>query len=254
MVLVCLVKNAQHHVEPVVDLSVQSGNLDNDAVMGQAFHKGVRQSLCYDILVVVTGLVAHVQYGFFYLPHLMTKQIDGHHRKRIVAGHILRIAVLHPQILAEAQRLRLYPRLLQLHKDKTLRAVGLTDGGSEVYAEHRQVLALVVAILMRTYLHARHVLFQKCRQDGSGYTLVFHQIFEHHVVYRIRYYHIASFLIGCLLQRYEKELVCNKKRASFVWFYMKIYLNLHRVSQHCHFLHFLHLMLIPSDLRSFSCT
>ncbi|MBQ9186226.1 MAG: hypothetical protein IJ144_00195, partial [Prevotella sp.] len=70
----------------------------------------------------------------------------------------------------------------------------------------------------------------------------------------IRYYHIASLLIGCLLQRYEKELVCNKKRASFVWFKMKIYLNLHRVSLHCHFLHFLHPELISSDLRSFSCT
>ena len=48
-----LIKDAQHHVQTVVDMSVQTGNLYDDAVMCQAVDERIRQSPRHDVTVVV---------------------------------------------------------------------------------------------------------------------------------------------------------------------------------------------------------
>ena len=53
LILVRLVENAQHLVEPVVYLSMQAGYLHNDAVVCQALHKGIGQPFRHKVAVVV---------------------------------------------------------------------------------------------------------------------------------------------------------------------------------------------------------
>ena len=71
LVAVRLVEDAQHPFEAVVDVSVQARNLDDDAVMCQAVHERVGQSLGDDVPVVVARLLVDIQYGFFDAAHLM---------------------------------------------------------------------------------------------------------------------------------------------------------------------------------------
>ena len=101
-----LVKDAQHHVKPVVYMTVQTRNLNNDAVMRQTVHKSVWKTLCHDVVIIVTRLVAHVQHGFLNVPHLMAQQIDGHHRQGMTSiRHVFRVRIVHAQILPETKRL-----------------------------------------------------------------------------------------------------------------------------------------------------
>ena len=204
MVSVRLIEHAQYHVKVIVDLAVQPWNLYDDTVMRKTLHERVWQSLGYDIFIIIVGFVIDVQNGFLNISHFVPQQVYCHHGERVVALHVLWIAVLHSQILAEPQRLCFYPCLLQLHKNQPLPAVCLPDGGAEVNAEHREVLALVIAVLVRTHLHVCHFLLQQCRQDGAGNALVFHQIFEYYVVYRVCYYHIINNVGSIYWQNYEK--------------------------------------------------
>ena len=71
---------------------------------------------------------------------------------------------------------------MQFYQDELLVAVLLAHGGTEVDAEDAEHLFLTVTILVRTHLDLHNILFQQCRQDGAGYTLVFHQVFENGVV------------------------------------------------------------------------
>ena len=86
--------------------------------------------------------MAHIDNRFLDVPHLVAQQIDGHHGQCVLVGalsnDVARVLVLHTQILAEAQRLRGQPRLLQLYEDEVLAAVGLANGGSEVDAVDRE--------------------------------------------------------------------------------------------------------------------
>ena len=119
----------------------------------------------------------------------MPQQIDSHHGQCVHTAfqHVVGIVVLNTEILAEAQRFRLKPGLLQFYQDEVFRAVGLPDTGSEVDAENRHRVAFVVDILMGAHLHLYNVLFQQGRQDGAGDTLVLHQILEHNVIDWIGY-------------------------------------------------------------------
>ena len=53
LILVRLVEDAQDLVEPVVDLPMQAGYLDNDTVVRQTLHEGVGQPFRHQVAVVV---------------------------------------------------------------------------------------------------------------------------------------------------------------------------------------------------------
>ena len=55
----------------------------------------------------------------------MAKQIDGHHGQCVLATvyHIVGIVILHAQVLAEAQRLRLKPCFLEFNQYQLLRTI-----------------------------------------------------------------------------------------------------------------------------------
>ena len=80
--------------------------------------------------------MAHIEHRFLDGSNLVTKQIDGHHGNGIVAAHVLGTAVLDAKVLAEAQRLRLHPCLLQFYENQALNAMFIPDGGTKVNAEH----------------------------------------------------------------------------------------------------------------------
>ena len=108
LVTVRLVEDAQHHVKAVVDVSVQTWYLDDDAVVVQAFHEWVRQSLGDDVAVVVARLMIDIQHRFFDAAHLVAQKVDCHHRQCIaVLPHVLGIGVVDAQILPESQCLSL---------------------------------------------------------------------------------------------------------------------------------------------------
>ena len=119
----------------------------------------------------------------------MPQQIDGHHGHGEVAAHVLRAAVLHAEILAEAQGLRLHPSLLQLNKGDAFAALCVAYGGGEVKAEHRQLVALVITVFMGTHIDLYHVFLQKGREDGAGDALVLHHVLEHYVINGVGYFH-----------------------------------------------------------------
>jgi len=134
----------------------------------------------------------------------VAQQIHGYHRQGMAVAafldDVLRVLVLHAEVLSEAERLRLQPCLLQFNEDEMLAAVFLANRGSEVDAEHRERVALVVGILVGTNLHARDVLLEQSREDGSRDALVFHQVFEYDVVNGVCYCHHDSFPFAFRLQ------------------------------------------------------
>ena len=128
-----------------------------------------------------------VEHRLVDVANTVSQQIDGHHGQGMLATlqHVVGIVVLYTKILAETQRLSLKPCLLQLNQNELLRPVVESYAGTEVYAQHRNGVALVVNILMGTYLHLYGVFFQQCRQDGTRNALILHQVLEHHVVDRV---------------------------------------------------------------------
>ena len=120
--LVGLVKHAEHLFQPVIDLSVQKRNLDNDAVMDEAVNKRVREALRHLMAFIVVGFMVDIEYGHVNLSYSMPKDIHRHHgntigRVYLFAYHILRVCILCTEILPEAQRLRFQPCFLQLNED-----------------------------------------------------------------------------------------------------------------------------------------
>ena len=182
-----LVENAQQPLQPVMDVSMQQGNLNDDTAVRQALHKGVRHAFGHGLVIVVHGMVVDVEDRLLDVAHTMAKQIDGDHRHGVLAviGHVTRVLILQSEILAEAQRLCLHPRLLQLNEHQVLTAVGLAHRGAEVNAQHGQARALVVDKLMGAHLDVHDVLLEQGREDRPGDALVLHQVFEHHVIDRV---------------------------------------------------------------------
>ena len=196
MLLTCLVEDAQHLVEAVIDLTMQTRYLHDDARVCQTVNKRIGQTLYHLIPVVVVSLMVDIEHRLFDVPHLVPKEIDSHHRQGIGTVHVLRVGVVHAQILSEAQCLGLQPCLLQFNEYQSFRAVLLTDSSSEVDAEYRERIALAVGVLMWPHLHLDDVLSEQCRQDGAGDALVLHQVLEHDVVNRVCYNHIACCLFS----------------------------------------------------------
>ena len=108
--------------------------------------------------------MADVKHRLLDVTNLMTQQIDGNHRNGMtvaaVLDDVLRILIVNTQVLAETERLRLEPGLLEFYQNEMLAAVVFTYRRTEINAEHRQRVALVISILVRTDLHMRDVLLQ----------------------------------------------------------------------------------------------
>ena len=133
--------------------------------------------------------------------YTMTKQIDGNHRKGMpvlaVLDDILLAAVLGSEILTEAQRLRLYPCLLQLYEDKMLTAILLAYRSTKVNAEHRDVITRGIDILMGTLCYLDDILLQQSGKDGACDTFILHQILEHSIIYgicNVQFHNIPLFI------------------------------------------------------------
>ena len=95
LVPVRLVEDAQHLVQAVVYLSVQTWYLHDDAVVRQAVDERVRQSFGDHLAVVVIRLVVHVDHRLLDVAHLVAQQVDGHRGQGMVAIHVLRVGVVH---------------------------------------------------------------------------------------------------------------------------------------------------------------
>ena len=189
----CLVKYAEYHVEPVVDLAMQPGNLDYDAVVGQAVHKGIRQTFGHQIAIIVERLVIHINDRLLYITDLMPQQIDSHHGEGIaIIPHILGIRIVHAQILPESQGLRVEPGFLQFYQNQFLMTILLPDGCPEINTENRKGITCFITILMRTDLNFHHVLLQQGRENRTSDSLVLHQIFEYNIINWVCYYHLMS--------------------------------------------------------------
>ena len=93
-----LVKDAQHLVKPVVNLSVQAGYLYDNAVMVKTIDKLIWNTTRDELVVVIVRLVTDIDDGVFYLANGMSQQVDSHHRQGMtvnaVGYNILRILVV----------------------------------------------------------------------------------------------------------------------------------------------------------------
>ena len=111
-----LVEDAQHLVKAIIDFSVQTWYLHDDAVMVQTIHKRVGNAMSDKMVVVIVCLVPDVDDRGLYLAHGMPQQIDGYHGQGMTVGtgghDVLRVLVVNAQILAEAQGLGGQPCLL----------------------------------------------------------------------------------------------------------------------------------------------
>ena len=105
-----LVEDAEHLVQPVVDLAVQARNLHDDTVVHQTLHERVGNALRHQTAVVVVGVVAHVDDGLLDVAQRVAQKIDRDHGQGVAVGTVLddvaRILILRAHILAETQRLR----------------------------------------------------------------------------------------------------------------------------------------------------
>ena len=66
-----LIKDAQNHIKAVVDMTVQTGNLDDNTIMRQTVDKGVWKAFSHDIAIIVKRLMVDVKHGFFYVANLV---------------------------------------------------------------------------------------------------------------------------------------------------------------------------------------
>ena len=196
-----LVEHAQHTFKTVVHLTAQQRYLHDDAVVYQAVDKRVRQALDNLRTVVVERLVADIEHRHLNVAHTMAQQIYRHHRYGmpvavVLRGDVLRVGILRAEILAEAQRLRLKPRLLELYQYKVAAAVRLPNLRREVDAEHRNLVARAVGVLMTTDMNLDNILLQQCREQRPRDALVLNEVLEHRIVYRIgNMYHHTGILL-----------------------------------------------------------
>ena len=95
----CLVKNAEYLIQMVVHLPMQTGYLHDDAVVVQTVDKRVWQPLGDRLLVIVEGLMAHIDDRLLDVAHGVAQQVDGHHRQCVtvdtIADDVLRILIVH---------------------------------------------------------------------------------------------------------------------------------------------------------------
>ena len=135
-----LVKHAENFVQTVIDMSVQQGDLHDDAVVREAFYEGVGFIAFQEIAIVVVGVMVHVNHGRIDIAHSVAKQIDSHHRECVlvfaVFDNVLLSAVLRTEVLSEAQRLRFQPGFLQFDKHQMLVTIVFAYSGGEVNAKH----------------------------------------------------------------------------------------------------------------------
>ena len=189
-----LVEHAEHLLKSVVHIAMQKRNLHNNAIVGQTFHKRLFIDVGHDVSVIVKHVMIDIYYRFLDVSHLVPEEINSYHRvgKAFLIGfaHVVLVAVLGSEILAETQGLGVEPCLLQLYQNNAVlyrTAFAFTHCRRKIYAEHRQGVACGVAVFMWTHRHVDHFFLQQSRQYGLGYALVFHEIFEHGVVNRIGY-------------------------------------------------------------------
>ena len=170
-------------------MSVQQGDLHDDAVVREAFDEGVGFIAFQEIAIVVVGVMVHVNHGRVDIAHSVAKQIDSHHGECVlvfaVFDNVLLSAVLRTEVLSEAQRLRFQPGFLQFDKHQMLVTIVFAYSGGEVNAKHGDAIARGVDILVRTLLYLHHSLFQEGREYGAGDALVLHEVFEYRVVYGV---------------------------------------------------------------------
>ena len=207
-VLVGLVEDAQHLYEAVVYPAMQERYLHDYAVVHQALHEWVRHPLCHLHAIVVVGLVPDVQHRLLDVSHPMPEQVYGYHRDAVAVGigvlqDVVGVGVLRAEVLAEAERLRLEPCLLELYKDELQAAVVLAYLRPEVDAEHGYLIARAVGILVLAHLYLRHLSLQQGGEKRLGYAVVLHEVLEDRIVNRVcyAYYH------GCFLLLVAKVLL-----------------------------------------------
>ena len=71
VVPVFLVEHAQHHVQAVVYLAMKTRYLHDNALVGQALHKGVWQPMRHHIVVIVACLMVDIQHRLLNVAHLV---------------------------------------------------------------------------------------------------------------------------------------------------------------------------------------
>ena len=106
LVLMRLVEDAQHPIQPCVHLSAQQGYLYDDALVRQTLDKGIRHALGHQPALVVAHVVLHVEHRLADVAHAVAQQVDHHHGQSILFSlaqhHVFRVAILTGQVLAEA--------------------------------------------------------------------------------------------------------------------------------------------------------
>ena len=76
-----LVENAQYHVQTVIDMPMQTRDLNNDAVVRQTVYKRIGEPFRHHMVVIVHSLVVHVKHWFLDITDFMTEEVNGHHGK-----------------------------------------------------------------------------------------------------------------------------------------------------------------------------
>ena len=107
LLFVGLVKHAEHLEQSVVDLSVQEGDLYDDAVMDETVDKGVGKALSYLMPVVIIRLVVDIKHGYVYISNPVPENIYGNHRNAVgwphfLVHHVLFVGILSAEILPKA--------------------------------------------------------------------------------------------------------------------------------------------------------
>ena len=83
-------------------MSVQAGNLHDNAVVGQTVNKRIWKADCHYVAVVVKRLVVHIKHRLFNIAYFMAEQIHSHHRQGIaVILHVLWIGIVYTKVLTE---------------------------------------------------------------------------------------------------------------------------------------------------------
>ena len=93
-----LVKNTQHLLKTVVNLTTQMRYLDNDTVVSKAVDKWIWQTLGHQIVVIVVGMATDIKYRLLNITDLVAKEIDRDHGNGIslwtLGQDVLRIGVM----------------------------------------------------------------------------------------------------------------------------------------------------------------
>ena len=187
--LAVLAEDVEILFEAVVFLPFEEGDLHHDAVVSEAVDEGVGDALRHVVAVVVAEVATHVKHRDVDVAYAVAHNVDGDDVQTItvlaVVLHVGRVGVLCAKVLPEAQGFGLHPSLLKFDEYEFFRAVGITDSGVEVDAEHGDVVLRGVGVLVGAHLYVDNLAFDESSQQGLGYALVLQQVFEHRVVYGV---------------------------------------------------------------------